>query len=151
MDVFHSHIPLKIPFTETYCFTTSILLTSSPQNCIKSPHNSQIHFDNYFDAPSKYLLTTTYNKLSDNYKIHQNYPKLPRTPQNHSAPRSHQHPKHPLTKPLNKKKHHSIPHLTTELVPPSPKIPTKIRPGSPNPSPKSLPTRSYPLPTFSYC
>ena len=58
VDVFHSHIPLKIPFTETYRFTTSILLTSPPQNCIKSPHNSINHFDNHFDAYPKYPSTT---------------------------------------------------------------------------------------------
>lgn len=45
------------------------------QNCIKFPHNSTNHFDNHFDAPSKYTLTTTYNKLSDSYKIHPNLPK----------------------------------------------------------------------------
>ena len=82
-----------------------------PQNCTKSPHNSINHFDNHFDTPSKYPLTNTNNKLSDNYKIHQNLPKSEKT--HHSPTRSppkyyhHQFQNHPSTKPLNKHRHNT--------------------------------------------
>lgn len=74
-------------------------------NCFKFSHNSQIKFDNYFDAHSKYPLTNTSNKLSDNYKIHQKLSKhekihqiLARLPPTH-----YHHPTqiHPSIKPLN--------------------------------------------------
>ena len=68
---FHLRVPPKIHLTEV----PHLPYITPTQNCTKSPHNSQNHFDNHFDITSRYPSTTLYNKLSDNYKIHPNLPK----------------------------------------------------------------------------
>ena len=122
-----------------------------PQNCTKSPRNSINHFDNHFDTHPKYPLTNTANKLSDKLKITQNLP----IPQNHPTfiP-THtpiKHPNYLLTKPLYRKKHPSKPHLTTEHIPLSPKIGTKIRPESIAPKSQITQTKPHPPPLSFYC
>ena len=79
------------------------------QNCTKFPHNSTNHFDNHFDTPSKYPSINTNNKLSDNYKIHQNLPKsekLHKISTRSPSKSTTINPKtHLSTKPLNKHRH----------------------------------------------
>lgn len=126
------------------------------QNCTKFSHNSQIDFDNHFDAPTKYPLTNTTNKLSDNYKTSQNLPNSlestenitliptliptfipnfsPYSPLKYISTTLYPTPPHLICSiPNHTSKHHFI----TELIPPLPKISIKIRPESTDPSLKS--------------
>lgn len=141
-----------------------------PQNCTKSTRNSINYFDTYFDAPTKYPLTNTTNKLSDNCKITQNptnslkstenitpIPTLiptfipnfsPYLPSKYVSTTLYPITYSPLSPILN---HPSKPRFVTELIPPIPKIRTKIRPESTNPSLKTFihPYTHFPL--SSYC
>ena len=70
-------------------------------NCFNFSHNSQNDFDNHFDAHSKYPLTNTSNKLSDNYKIHQKLSKHEKNTSNSRSFTTHsQLPSNPNS-PLN--------------------------------------------------
>ena len=117
---FHSHTPPKIHLTEV----PHLLYTTPSQNCFKSPHNSINHFDNHFDTPPKYPLTTTHNKLSDNYIIHQKLPKSGKnTPPPHSLT-THSQPQSTPKSSLNQAFKQTSPHhkstskirLDTELT-----------------------------------
>ena len=91
---FHFHIPPKIHLTETHI----PLLSHHPQNCTKFSHNSLNSFDNHFDKLSKYPSTNINNKLSDNYKNHQNPLKSQKSPLIPPTLLSSQISKHPLNK-----------------------------------------------------
>lgn len=96
---------MRSTFTSHQKSTSPKSTLSSSQNCFKFPHNSHITFDNHFDAHSKYPLTNTNNKLSDNYKIHQKLSKHEKIHQilTRLPPTHYHHPTQipPSIKPLN--------------------------------------------------